>query len=229
MPQLTLYSAKGSCAFVPHAILLHHNIPFRLVPMAFGPQGVHAADGTISHKEYLKIHPMGYVPALAVDEAIITEVPALLSYISSLEPQAKLFGHDSLSHARVMEWLSYLSGSVHGRGFGLLFRPGRYSDDEKDFDKLRVKGKEFVGSCFGLIDSRLKGKTFAVGDELTAVDFYLYIFARWGKEVGFVMESEFPEYAAHAVRMEGVEGVRKAIEEQGLRFNFIQSETVGAL
>lgn len=163
---------------------------------------------------------MGYVPALAVDEAIITEVPALLSYISSLVPQAKLFGHDNLSQARVLEWFSYLSGSVHGRGFGLLFRPGRFSDDEKDFDKLRAKGKEFVGSCFGLIDGRLRGKRLAVGEEVTAVDFYLYIFARWGREVGFVMGREFPAYEAHAARMEGMEGVKKAIGEQGLSFNF---------
>lgn len=228
MPQLTLYSAKGSCAFVPHALLLHYSIPFRLIPMAFGPQGVQSADNTISHSEYLKIHPMGYVPALAVDGVIITEVPALLSYISSLAPQANLFGHDSLSHARVMEWLSYLSGSVHGRGFGLLFRPGRFSDDEGDFDKLRAKGKEFVRSCFGLIDGRLKGKKFAIGEEISVVDFYLYIFARWGREVGFAM-GEFAEYEAHAGRMEGLEGVRKAIEEQGLRFNFIRSESGGAL
>lgn len=171
---------------------------------------------------------MGYVPALAVDGVIITEVPAILSYISSRAPQARLFGPDSLSHSRVVEWLSYLSGTVHGRGFGLLFRPGRFSDDEGDYDKLRAKGREFVGSCFGSIDGRLKGKKFAVGEELTVVDFYLYIFARWGKEVGFVM-GEFPAYDAHASRMEGVEGVRKAIEEQGLRFNFIRSESGGAL
>ena len=220
MAQLTLYSAKGSCSLVPHAVLHHFNIPFRLVPMKFGPEGVHSVDGSISASEYRNIHPLGYVPALVVNDTIITEVAAVLDYISSLVPEAQLFGKDSLAHAHVVQWLSYLSGSVHGRGFGLLFRPSRFSDDEQDFDKLKAKGKEFLGSCFRLIDGRLEDKKFAVGDQVTVVDFYLYIFAIWGKQVGFDLGDQYPHYAAHATSVEKLDGVGKALKEQDLPFSF---------
>ncbi|KAH6874782.1 glutathione S-transferase [Thelonectria olida] len=219
-PRLTLYQSNGSSAFVPHAVLLHFGIPFTTILMIEGPEGYESADGTISHAAYLKIHPQGFVPVLDVDGETLTEVPALLNYIASLVPKARLVGDEGLGRARVAEWLNFLSGTLHGNGLAMLKRPGRFADDPAAFDALRVKGKKVVRSCFARIDGQLEGREFAVGDALTAADFYLYGFARLGREIRFDMETDFPNYAAHARRAEGFDGVRKAIKAEGLEFSY---------
>ncbi|KAK7431857.1 hypothetical protein QQZ08_001475 [Neonectria magnoliae] len=221
MPHLTLYLANGSCALVSHAVLLHFEIPVTIVEMKFGPEGVESADGTISHTDYLKIHPQGYVPALDVDGEIITELSAILNYISSLVPEAELFTDNGLGRARVSEWLNWLSGTMHAVGFGMMFRPGRFTDDPATFDLVRAKGKDVIHKCFSRVDTRIKDKEFAVGSALTAADFNIYIFSRWGKEIGIDMEAEYPNYNKFARRLESVEGIRKALEEEKLKFMYL--------
>ncbi|KPM42731.1 hypothetical protein AK830_g3797 [Neonectria ditissima] len=221
MPRLTLYQANGSCAIVPHAVLLHFDIPATAVEMIFGPEGVESADGTISHADYLKIHPQGYVPALDVDGEVITELPAILNYISSLVPEANLFTDTGLGRARVAEWLNWLSGTMHSVGFGMLLRPGRFSDDPAAFDQVKAKGKAVIHKCFARIDTRMEGKEFAVGDSLTAADFYIYLFSRWGKQIDIDMAAEYPNYSSFARRLESVEGIKKAVEVERLKFMYL--------
>lgn len=222
MPNLTLYLANGSCALVPHAVLLHFGIPHTIVPMKFGPEGIESVDGTISHADYLKIHHWGSVPALDVDGEVITEGVAILNYISSLVPEANLFTNDDgIGRARVAEWLNWLSGTLHGSGFGMMVRPRRFADDPAAIEVVQGKGKDLVGKCFARIDTRVKDRDFAVGDTLTAADFYLYIFSRWGKELGFDMEADYPDYVRLVRRLESEEGISKAIKAEKIEFLYL--------
>ncbi|KAH7148350.1 glutathione S-transferase [Dactylonectria macrodidyma] len=221
MPNLILYRVNGSCAFVAHAILLHFGIPFSTVEMKFGPDGVESVDGTISHAEYLRVHHKGYVPALDVDGEVITELPAILNYLSSVAPERRLFSDDGLGRARVSEWLNWLSGSLHALGFGMVLRPARFSDDPAVLDLIQAKGKAFVRECFARIDGKAKDTHFLVGDDLTAADFYVYIFSRWAEAAGIDLKAEYANYYRFVRQMESVEGVKKAIEAEGLDFKYL--------
>ncbi|KAF4994259.1 hypothetical protein FDECE_13198 [Fusarium decemcellulare] len=221
-PRLTLYLANVSCAFVPHSVLLHFDIPVKVFLMKFGPKGVEAADGSMSNAEYRKINPLGFVPALDAEGEVITEIPAILNYISTLNPEAKLFSDSDLGRVRVAEWLNFLSARAHAVGFSMTFLPGRYIDDTEQFDKTRAKGRRNIEECLLHINKRLEGRIFAVGNALTAADFYLYIFARWAKEMGFEMEKDFPNYAAFARRTERLEGVREAVKRQELVLRYAE-------
>ncbi|CAM1500477.1 Fc.00g096390.m01.CDS01 [Cosmosporella sp. VM-42] len=220
MPKLALYRKNGSCAFVPHSILLHCGISATTIPLRVGPDGYEAADGSFSHQEYLSVHPLGYVPALDVDGEIITELPAIVTYIASLVPDKKLVGNNSLEKAKVTEWLVWLSGTLHSLGFAGFWRPYRFSNEKAAFKAISAKGRTVVEQSFERIENRLKGSEFAVGNALTVVDFNFYIFSRWGKEIGIDMEDQYPNYSIFARKMEFVEGVKKAIEVEGLEYSF---------
>lgn len=220
MPKLTLYRANGSCSLIPHAILRHYKIPFTAVRLKFGPNGVEAADGSFSNAQYRSIHPRGYVPALAVDIEVITEMPAILTYISSLLPKEDLAGIGTVQQAKVLEWLVFLSGTLHGLGYGAWLRPGRFSDDVADHKRIRAKGREVIHESFQRIDDALKNGGFFVGNSLTVVDFNVYIFARWAHEVDIDLEKEYCHYYEHVRRIEKMEGVRQAVENEGLKFAF---------
>ncbi|KAI1053035.1 hypothetical protein LB506_009933 [Fusarium annulatum] len=220
MPKLTLYRANGSCSLIPHAILRQYKIPFTAVRLKFGPNGVEAADGSFSNAQYRSVHPRGYVPALAVDNEVITEMPAILSYMSSLVPEENLFGVGTIQQAKVLEWLVFLSGTLHGLGYGAWLRPGRFSDDVADHKRIRAKGREVIHESFKRIDDALKNREYIVGNALTFVDFNVYIFARWAHEVEIDLEKEYSHYYEHVRKIEKMEGVRQAVENEGLKFAF---------
>ncbi|KAJ4327146.1 hypothetical protein N0V84_002408 [Fusarium piperis] len=216
MPKLTLYRFNGSCALVPHAILLHYKIPFTAVRLRSGPDGFEAADRSFTNAEYRRIHPMGYVPALAVDDEVITELPAVVGYISSLVPNENLLGVKVLEKAKVTEWLAWLSGTVHGRAYGMMRRPGRFSNDAATFESIRAKGREDLDQAYARIDSRLQGKEFAVGHALTVVDFTLYIFYRWIMELEVDVETVYPALHKHGKALEKLQGVKEVLEIEQL-------------
>ncbi|KAJ4267546.1 hypothetical protein NW762_003653 [Fusarium torreyae] len=220
MANLTLYRLNGSCAIVPHAILRHYKIPFKAIQLKFGPDGIEAADGSFTHAQYRSIHPKGRVPALAVDNEIITEMPAVINYISSLVPNENLLGINALNCAKVREWLAFLSGTLHALGLGSFRRPGWFSDDTAAHDGIRAKGKELAVESYARIEKGLKGREFAVGQALTAVDFNLYIFARWAEDVDVDLKTQCPAFYEHSQKIEKLEGVREAVENEELKFAF---------
>ncbi|UPK91998.1 hypothetical protein LCI18_002933 [Fusarium solani-melongenae] len=218
MPKLTLYQVNGACSLVPHAIMRHFKIPFNTVRLKFGKYGLEAADGSFNNAQYRSIHPRGYVPALTTDNEIITEMPAVLNYISSLIPEENLFGSDAIEHIKVLEWLAFLSGTLHGLGYGAWLAPRRFSDT--GLEEIRAKGKKVIQESYERINNRLKDRGFVIGQAVTAVDFNVYNFARWAEEVNIDLKMDYGFYYEHACRIEKLEGLREAIEAEGLKLLF---------
>jgi len=223
MSTITLYQANGACSFTPHALLLHLKIPHSVVRMKFGKTGrLVAADGSISEEDYLKIHPMGYVPALDVDGIIITEVPAILTYIASLAPDADLMGNDAIQRAKVIEWLCFLSGQLHGNGIAMRLRPSRFTDEESAYEGIEAKSRGVMEKCFSRIQDRVKGRQFAVGEDLTVADFNLYLFWRWGNQLDVPMAEKYPLYGEFLRHVEPLAGIKAAVQAEELQLYFAE-------
>ncbi|KAF2623787.1 glutathione S-transferase [Macroventuria anomochaeta] len=221
MPELTLYRKDGACSFVPHALLRHLAIPFKAIVMREGPDGYEAADGSLTHAEYLNINPLGYVPVLIVDGEVITEMPAILTMIAHLAPDQEagreMLGRTPLEKARVVEWMAWLSGSLHSLGFAAFWREYRFVEEHSEcYPPVKEKGRKVIKQCFERIDKRLKGRNYAVGDAFTVVDFNLYLFWRWGNDIGFNMKERFPHYGLVLQNTEKLDSIRGAVREEGL-------------
>jgi len=74
--------------------------------------------GATQSAEFARINPKKRVPVLSLDGEIITEVPAIATAIAGLAPERHLMGRTALEQARVYEWMNWLSGTLHGQGFG---------------------------------------------------------------------------------------------------------------
>ncbi|CAK7205453.1 hypothetical protein SEUCBS139899_008226 [Sporothrix eucalyptigena] len=200
-PELTLYHATHACSTVVQCLLEDVGLPFRVVHMRMGPRGIESVDGSLNREQYLEIHPFGYVPCLVTDGLVITEMPAILTYIANLVPEKKLLGDNIVEQSWALSWAAWLSGALHGRGFGALFRPERYLDNPTMHQAIRAKGFEFIKECYGIIEERLQGKTFPIGEHETIVDFNLLIFYFWGLEQSIDMAGEYPNYHKLFTRM----------------------------
>ena len=207
-PKLTLYYGSGACSLAPHILLREAGLDFDAL----------SASEPGNYRKFIKdfhlINDKMKVPVLVLDGTVITEVPAIATAISNLAPNLHLMGSNPIDTAKVYEWMNWLSGTVHGQGFGAVFRPERYSVDPNAQDGIKAKGKEFVGECFDRIESKLTG-LHAVGDALTAVDPYLLVFFRWGNGNGFEMK-KYPKYTALVKNLVERPAVKATLEAEGI-------------
>ncbi|CAG9989279.1 unnamed protein product [Clonostachys byssicola] len=217
MPEITLYMGKAGCALGAHILLEEIGIPYRIVIMEVGPSGSYeTADGSMSIAEYReKIHHDGFVPALKVDDEIITENPAILSFIASLCTERKLLGKTPIENAHIVKWLTWISGTLHGYGYGMLIRPARFSKEEDLYPKIKDMGRAYILDCYSKIEVALQGREFPIGDAESLVDYYLVPFWHFGATFGFDMNL-YPEYLKLVCRIESKEAAKCVLTEEGV-------------
>ncbi|CAK7234920.1 hypothetical protein SBRCBS47491_009114 [Sporothrix bragantina] len=200
-PKITLYHAERACSMVVLCLVRDLGLPFDVVYMRMGANGIESVDGTLNREKYLQIHPLGNVPCLVVDGQVITETPAILTYVAGLVPEKHLLGDTPVEQAWVHGWTAWLAGALHGRGFSAVFRPKKYSDDVSMHSAIQAKGLTFVKECYSIIEGRLAGRDYPVGNHETVVDFYLLIFYIWGHDVNIDVAKDFPAYSRLFNRM----------------------------
>lgn len=208
MPDIKLWYASGACSLAPHVLLHGIRLPFDAVETSVAT-GAHLTD------EFAQINPKKRVPVLSLDGEVITEVPAIAAAIADLAPRRYLMGRTALDRARVHEWMSWLSGTLHGQGFGALWRPQRFSDDPKVFQGITAKGRRTISECFDFVESRLSNP-YSTGGGFTAVDPYLLVFYRWGNGIGIDMPAAYPGYTALAQELVQRASVAAALAAEGL-------------
>ncbi|KAH7305992.1 glutathione S-transferase [Stachybotrys elegans] len=221
MPQYTLYRANGSCSFAVNNLLRELSIPFDAVLMKLGPDGYAAADGTMTNAQYRSIHHAGQVPALKIDDEVLTEVPAILTYLASLAPpERNLLGSDGLSRARVVEWTNWISGFLHGYAVAMYWRPTRFTDNPDHYPALSARGALLSHTYYQRIDDWFREHDHMVGGADTIADYYVFVFWRMGMEMGIAMHDKFPNFGRFARRMESKPSVLATFEDEGLAPSF---------
>ena len=175
-PQLTLYRKDGACSIAAHMLLHELGPPFTDIPLVEGPNRFYEpADGS-GREVWLKINPTGYVPALSVDGTMITELSAVLFFISSLVPERAMTGKTPLETAKVLQWMSWLSVTMNEYGFAGFWRPSRMvglDASQEAEDVVRAESKRVILKGLSSIEDKIQGDGFAVGGYLTVVDFML--------------------------------------------------------
>lgn len=209
MPEIKFYFAPGACSLAPHILLREIGAEFEAVAMNVNETRV------TFPKDFSRINPKMQVPVISLDGDTITEVPAIARAIASLAPEMHLMGRTKLDEARIYEWLSWLSGTLHGGGFGHLFRPQRFSDDPAAFPGIKAKARESIKDCFDSMEVKLES-IYAVGGALTAVDPYLFVFYRWGNEAEFRMKETYPKYTALVSNLVQRAAVKATLEAENI-------------
>ena len=58
--------------------------------------------------------------------------------------------------------------------------------------------------------------SWAMGDDYTVADGYLYVFCRWVKAAGLLDPERFPKLNAHIARMQARPAVQRALATEGI-------------
>jgi glutathione S-transferase len=189
MVDITFYNAPGACSLAPHILLLETGCPFHLV------SAIIDKSATIFPPGFADINPKQRVPVIVINSVVTTEVPAVSLAVTNLRPELNLMGANSVEKEQVLEWMCWISGTLHGQGFGHYFRPQRFSTDIRAGPGIKQRAEECIQDCFAKIEKRIIG-LHCVGDHFTAVDAYLLVFYRWGTENGFQMNQNYPCFSS---------------------------------
>lgn len=190
MTKLSFYYSPGACSLASHILLHETGEPFTA-------HRVTLAKGEHLLPDFLAINPRARVPALRIGEEVVTENAAILAWLGDrcgLLPPA-----GSLDRIRALEWLAWLTSTVH-IGFAQVWRGARFSDDTSQHDAIRRSGIATIARHFAEIEARIAGE-HALASGYSVVDANLLPFYRWGSRVGFDMRARFPRWTAHTERM----------------------------
>jgi glutathione S-transferase len=170
--------------------------------------------GDLQKPEYLAVNPKGKVPAMMLDDGtILTEWPALATFIAATHPRAHLISSDPVIAARTMEAVMYINGTVHLAGFSRVMRPAVFSPNPEEKDAVRMQGKKIFGDGLALVSATLGDQDYLMGD-FSVADAALFYVTFWNNAVAKV---EVPaNINAHYDRMMARPAVQRAMVTEGL-------------
>lgn len=202
---MKLYTKPGACSTADHIALQWTGQPFDVQVMTRDAMKAPA---------FLAINPAGAVPAIEDGDFVLTQNAAIMGYIADSYPAARLAGDGSAQQrATAARWLAFVNSDLHP-AFLPLFAPARFSEDASDHAALKEAAHKRLRALFESADRQLEGKQWLAGFRSYA-DPYLYITLRWadGQKIDL---AGLDNLAAFKQRMEADEGVRKALQTEGL-------------
>ena len=204
MSRWTFYTAPGTCALATHIALQEAGADFDVVKLDF-------AAGQQQSPDYLRVNPKGRVPALKTEHGVLTETPALLTFVAQSYPEAKLAPlNDPYAFGQMQELNSYLASTAHV-AHAHKRRGARWADDPTAHDAMRAKVPQTMTACAAYLESQIVGPWVA-GDQFTVADGYLYTIGSWLEGDGVDLKA-FPKLTAYLARVAARPAVQRALAQ----------------
>jgi glutathione S-transferase len=146
------------------------------------------AKGEHKNPEYLAINANGAVPTLVDGDFVLTESRAIMQYLASKKPDSGLLPSDEQARADVVRWqfwdAAHFSPQLGTFTFQRLFKPmfGMGEPDQSKIEEATSNFRRFAA----VLNKRLDGRQFVVGDTLTLADLTL------ASSLTYAMQTEVP-------------------------------------
>ena len=140
-------------------------------------------DTTMKAEEYLKVNPMGKVPAIDHDGKIVTEGAAICAYLAEAFPGAGL-APTADERADYFRWLFFAAGpleaAITNRSMGF----------EVAKDRERMAGYGNYDQVVDVLDAKFQADAYVCGGRFTMADVYLGAQVVWGTQFGTLPERQ---------------------------------------
>jgi glutathione S-transferase len=198
---MELYFAPLACSMSTRIALAEAGAAIDLVEV-----DTHAKRVLTNGADYCAVNPLGYVPALRLDNGtVLTENSAILQYIADQYPEAQLAppASDRIGRAKLRQWLSFISAELH-KG---LMTP-LLGDKTPHEVKAWTLGK--YAPRLAYLDAKLKDREFLL-DRFSVADGYLTTVLNWTRATPEIDLSAYPNVKAYLERMRARPSVAAAL------------------
>ena len=201
---LTYYFSPNSIALAGHVVLDEVKATYQAIKIDFSQNQQRAPD-------FLGVNPKGRVPALVTERGILTETPAILTYLAQTFPDMDLaMMGDAFTFARVQEFAAYLCSTVHV-AHAHKTRGRRWADDEAALAEMQRKVPETMLAACSLIEEGMLIGPWVMGEQYTICDPYLFAVTRWLEGDGVDMR-RLPRITEHRLRMRARPAVARLMD-----------------
>lgn len=200
---MKLYYAPSACSMAPHIVANEAGIKLDLVKVDIPNKKTENGD------DFWKVNPKGYVPALELDDGtVLTEVGVICQYLADQKPESGLIAKaGTIERYRQMEMLNFASAEVH-KQIGALFNP-KMTPDMREVQMGSIERR------LGALEKMLDGKKYAMGEEFTAPDAYLFTVLNWTTPLKIDLV-KWPHIQAYVGRVGARQKVQETLREEGL-------------
>jgi glutathione S-transferase len=182
MYELTFYTNPMSRGRIVRWMLEETGVPYKTEILGYGT--------SMKSDEYLRINPMGKVPAIKHGDTVVTECAAICAYLADAFPEANL-APPTTKRGLYYRWMFFAAGplemAVVNRAMGFEIPP----------DKLRMAGCGAFADVMNTIERAVSDNPFVAGEQFTAADVYVGSHIGWGLQFGSIEKRQaFVDYLA---------------------------------
>jgi len=212
---IRLHYYPSNASFAPHVLLEELGQPFEL-------KLVNRADGEHRSPAYLRLNPMGLIPALEDGEVALCETAAILLHLADTHPAAGLLpALGTAERAQAYRWMMWLTNTLQPLLIAYYY-PERWVDEGNAAGVAQVKAhaEARISAPGGLLDildaefQRHQGP-WTLGASYSALDPFTFMLCRWTR--GFARPARsWPALGAFLQRMLERPAVQRAIATEKL-------------
>lgn len=182
---LTLYHNPHSRSTVVHYMLHELGEPFEIVP-------VDLQRGDHKTQEFLRLNRMGKIPVLRDGDVVVTEAPAILTYLADRYPKAGLApATDEPERGAYLRWMFF---------YGSCLEPAATDYYMKRESPPMTVGWGRIDDVLDTLSAGLEPGPWLLGDRFTAADVLI------GSGLGYMLPFNIipgrPEYVAYVERLQ---------------------------
>ncbi len=200
---LKLYHSPRTRSVRIYWLLEELGVPYELETLAFTPE-------TLKTAAYLKVHPLGKLPAIQDGDVAMFESGAILEYI------LEKYGDDRLAPApgspargAFLQWVHFAEATamppLADIAQHMLFKP-----EAERIPAVVADGQARIAAVLAALANALTGKPYLLGSEFTGADImmgYSLLLVKWFG----LLTPEHPNVTAYLARLEQRPALQKAL------------------
>ncbi|MCY3985022.1 MAG: glutathione S-transferase family protein [Roseovarius sp.] len=185
---MKVYLAPKTVSIATAILLEETGLPYEPVMLDF-------SKGEQMQSAYHAINPKGRVPALVLENGILTETGAILEFIAAQVPDMGLVPSDPWKSAQMRAVMYYLASTFHVNHAHKM-RGSRWANLKSSMEDMTSKVPETMRESCGYIEENCKMSPFVTGSDMSVADPWLFTVCTWlkGDDVDI---RDFPSLAAH--------------------------------
>lgn len=199
---MKLYFAPKTRATRPRWLLEELGVPYELV-------NIDLEKGEHKQLPYLRVHPLGQVPALVDDDVTVYESIAICMYLADKFIEKKLapaFG--APERAAYYQWMLFAAATLEPP-IGEYFLHSQGLPADKRNPETATRAKEKALAAIKAVEHAMLGKMYLVGEKFSAADIVVGSIMRWADSMKLLEAA--PDLASWLYELKSHAAFKKAM------------------